>query len=284
MKNPQQMKSLVANRARQHMVPADTALHMYIMERFLDRVSHSGYRECLVLKGGFLLYTYWGLSNRTTNDLDMTHKSVGIEEDEAKRIVSEICAVDVDDDFEMTVVKTRPIAEELDHPGVRVFIQAVYGVSERFYVDLVPSPTIVPEEVHRGIAPMFGDDTIDIMAYRLETVIAEKIHAALTRDVMNTRMRDYYDFFVLERNCDIDEDLLALAVSHIFDDRGTSALLHDWRNILAKIREDKGMNERWVEYQGKTDHTYALGITFPETCDSAARLLSMAIARHPEEP
>lgn len=273
MRNSQQLKGPISNKAKASGVPADTALHMYVMERFLERLANSQYRGSLILKGGYLLYSHWGLGNRTTSDLDLTHKSLEINDEEASGIVESICSVNVDDGFRMSLTRTRPIAEVLDHPGIRAYIMTEYGIREQFYVDIVPSPSIVPEEVIRGIQPMFGDQTIDVLAYRLETVIAEKLHAALTRDVENTRMRDYYDFYVLEHNGGIDPDLLRIAINHIFSDRGTSRFLENWTEAMENIRRDEGMNKLWTDYQSKLDHGYARGISFDDACDSAVRLL-----------
>ena len=147
MKNPMQMKAKIKNFAKDRDVPADIVLHMYVMERFLERLSKSDYRRCFVLKGGYLLYSKWGITERTTSDIDLTAKSVSVDSDRIVRMFGDICRTDVDDGFEISVLRTEPVAEMLDNPGVRVFMEARYGVIERFYVDVVPSMTIVPEEL-----------------------------------------------------------------------------------------------------------------------------------------
>ena len=277
MKNPAQMKSLIKNRSKDLGVAANVALHMYVMERFLDRISRSEYRDRFVLKGGFLLYSIKGMDRRTTEDLDMTSKTIGVDETELTPIMEEICSIDADDDFQMQVVKTEAVAEMLDHPGLRYFIDAEYGIKERFYIDIVPSPHIVPGEVEHEIIPIFGDEPIVIKAYRIETVIAEKLHAALTRSVQNTRMRDYYDFFILEHDREFDEDVLAEATEFAFSDRGTTASLDDWRNILNSVRGSPTMNTLWMAYQ--KSHVYAGSISFDDACDSAEHLLNTIEAR-----
>lgn len=259
------MKSLIKNRSKDLGVAANVALHMYVMERFLDRISRSEYKDRFVLKGGFLLYSIKGMDRRTTEDLDMTSKTIGVDETELTPIMKEICSIDADDDFQMRVVKTEAVAEMLDHPGLRYFIDAEYGIKERFYIDIVPSPHIVPGEVEHEIIPIFGDEPIVIKAYRIETVIAEKLHAALTRSVQNTRMRDYYDFFILEHDREFDEDVLAEATEFAFSDRGTTASLDDWRNILNSVRGSPTMNTLWMAYQKSHVYAGSISLMMPAT-------------------
>lgn len=278
-----QLKSKMKNVAKDTGIPPFTVLHMYVMERFIARVAASRYRERFVLKGGYLLYSMKGMSRRTTEDLDFTSKTPDLDAEEATSVIREICSSDADDGFEMVLVKTEPVAEMLEHPGIRFFIDASFEkITERFYIDVVPSPTIVPEEVDREIKPIFGDEPICIRTYRIETVIAEKLHAALTRIDENTRMRDYYDFYVLEHEPDFDEDLLTEATRHIFEERGTMSSLENWEEAMRTIRGSDTMRALWVSYQ--KNHVYSGEISFDDTCDSAERLLSVIIARHPEEP
>lgn len=256
---------------------------MYVMERFITRISMSQYRERFVLKGGYLIYSMKGMSRRTTEDLDLTSKTLELDEEEASGIIESICAIDADDGFTMTLVKTEPVAEMLDHPGIRFFVDASFEkITERFYIDVVPSPRIVPEEVDREINPIFDDEPILIRSYRIETVIAEKLHAALTRVDENTRTRDYYDFYVLEHEPDFDDDALSDATFHIFEERGTMRNLEDWENVMSTVRGSDTMRSLWVAYQN--GHIYSGEISFDDACDSAERLLSIVIARRPEEP
>ena len=282
MRNPAQMKGLVKNVAAGLGVPANVALHMYVMERFIDRISRSEYKDRFVLKGGFLLYSIKGMDRRTTEDLDMTSKTLDVTEDELTPVIRRICEIDADDDFVMEIVKVETVAELLEHPGLRYFIDATYGVKERFYIDIVPSPQIVPEEVNHDIVPMFGDKPISIMAYRLETVIAEKLHAALTRADENTRMRDYYDFYVLDHDGGFDDDVLTKATEYAFESRGTVNSLNDWENILEHIRGSHTMNTLWLAYQ--KGHVYAGSISFEDASDSAEHLLTTIDSRRTVNP
>lgn len=276
MRNPAQMKDRIKNKAKECQMPPDVVLHMYVMERFLERLSKSEHRDRFILKGGYLLYTMWGMAERTTSDIDLSSKSLNAETEEIERVFKEICTVDVDDDFEIAVVKTEPVAEMLDHPGVRVFMDARYGVLERFYADVVPNEVLVPEEVEHGIVPILDGELIFVKAYRLETVIAEKIYVALTRGVNNTRMRDYYDFFVIDHRPDLIYRLddLRLAVLYIFRSRGATRYLDDSDSIMDMVSSDAIMANNWMNHQ--RTHAYARGISFGDACESARRLMSLA--------
>lgn len=117
MRNPAQMKGLVKNVAAGLGVPANVALHMYVMERFIDRISRSEYRDRFVLKGGFLLYSIKGMDRRTTEDLDMTSKTMDVIEGELTPVIKRICETDAEDDFVMEMAKVDTVAELLEHPG-----------------------------------------------------------------------------------------------------------------------------------------------------------------------
>lgn len=222
------------------------------------------------------------MSRRTTEDLDLTSKTLTLENEEILPVIQEICAIDADDVFAMEVIRTTPVAEMLDHPGIRFFIDAKYEkLTERFYIDVVPSLEIVPEEVDHFIMPLFGGVPISIRAYRIETVIAEKLHAMLTRGDENTRMRDYYDFYILEHEHEYDDMAVASATRHIFEERGTVQNLEDWMQILQSVRGSPVMQSLWTRYQ--QGHVYAGEITFEDTCDSAERLLTMITADTPGE-
>lgn len=282
MSSPSQLKALIKNKSKEFGIAANVTLHMYVMERFLDRLSRSDYRERFVLKGGYLLYSKKGMSRRTTEDLDLTSKTLTLENEEILPVIQEICAIDADDVFAMEVIRTTPVAEMLDHPGIRFFIDAKYEkLTERFYIDVVPSLEIVPEEVDHFIMPLFGGVPISIRAYRIETVIAEKLHAMLTRGDENTRMRDYYDFYILEHEHEYDDMAVASATRHIFEEHGTVQNLKDWMQILQSVRGSPVMQSLWTRYQ--QGHVYAGEITFEDTCDSAERLLTMITADTPGE-
>ena len=116
-----------------------------------------------------------------------------------------------------------------------------------------------------------------VMAYRLETVIAEKIHAALTRGINNTRMRDYYDFYTIDHRIGFDGDAeeLRKAVLHTFTERETTRYLEDFEEIIETVRNSTVMNQNWESYQ--VTHLYASDIPFSDTCDSALALIRLAI-------
>lgn len=124
MSSPSQLKALIKNKSKEFGIAGNVTLHMYVMERFLDRLSRSDYRERFVLNGGYLLYSKKSMSRRTTEDLDLTSKTLTLENEEILPVIQEICAIDADDVFAMEVIRTTPVAEMLDHPGIRFFIDA----------------------------------------------------------------------------------------------------------------------------------------------------------------
>ena len=141
MENPMRLRSRIKKVSEETGIPPDVTLHMYVMERFIARLAMSDYRDRFILKGGFLLYARHGLRNRTTSDIDLTSKTESVEQEELRKIIDEICSIDADDDLEISLKRMSPIAEVLEHPGIRAFLVARFTIEEHFYVDVVPSPT-----------------------------------------------------------------------------------------------------------------------------------------------
>ena len=272
MENPMRLRSRIKKVSEETGIPPDVTLHMYVMERFIARLAMSSYRDRFILKGGFLLYARHGLRNRTTSDIDLTSKTESVEQDELRGIIDEICSIDADDDLEISLKRMSPIAEVLEHPGIRAFLVARFTIEEHFYVDVVPSPTIVPDEIEESIPSMFDDEPISVMAYRTETVIAEKLHAAVTRKETNTRMRDFYDFYVLEHEHAFDDALLRDAAQHLFSERGTLHELENGEMTIDAVRRSPFILEHWKQYCGS--HRYAADLSFDECCESALRILA----------
>ena len=124
MENPMRLRSRIKKVSEETGIPPDVTLHMYVMERFIARLAMSDYRDRFVLKGGFLLYARHGLRNRTTSDIDLTSKTESVEQEELREIIDEICSIDADDDLDISLKRMSPIAEVLEHPGIRAFLVA----------------------------------------------------------------------------------------------------------------------------------------------------------------
>lgn len=125
-KNPMQLKAFVKNEASKKHISAQLVMQNYMLERLLERISISPYRDNFVLKGGFLISAIVGLDTRTTMDLDATIKGFALTHEAIRRIFTEICAIRIADDVQFEIVGISDIRETDDYPGIRVALKAKY--------------------------------------------------------------------------------------------------------------------------------------------------------------
>jgi len=260
-----QLKALVRNRSNSDSTKAIIIIRNYMMERFLERLSISPYRNNLILKGGALIAAIIGLDNRSTMDIDATFKNLPLSEENAKKVVEEIIAIHIDDNITFEIKNVAPIMHEADYSGIRIMLStALETMRIPLKIDFSTGDIITPHEVPYAFKLMFEERTIPIFAYNLETVLAEKIETFLARGTANTRMRDLYDIYALEKTetHNIDNNVLKAAFTNTSKLRGSSALTGAMDTILHDTAHSPEMAALWKDYQRKFD--YAAGITWED--------------------
>lgn len=193
-----QLKALVSNLSKGNSMKAQIIIRNYVMERFLERLSLSQYRDNLILKGGTLVAAMVGLDNRSTMDVDATVKSLPLSEDFARKMVDEITSIPIEDGMAFEIMSVAPIMDEADYSGVRVVLNTkLETMNTPLKIDFSTGDIITPREVLYSFKLLFENRTISILAYNLETILAEKLETLLSRGTANTRMRDFYDIYAL---------------------------------------------------------------------------------------
>ena len=187
-KNAMQLKARINNMAKEAGIPAQAMMQSYLLERLLERLAESPWRDNVVIKGGVLISSLVGVSSRTTMDLDTTVRGFDLTHESAERAFREIAAVQADDDWEFEFDRTEDIRETDDYPGIRGHLKANYApMSVPLTVDVTTGDRITPEAVEYSYPLLFGEGEITLMAYPVETVLAEKLETVVTRGVANTR-------------------------------------------------------------------------------------------------
>jgi predicted nucleotidyltransferase component of viral defense system len=239
----------------------------YMLERLLERISLSGYRNNFILKGGFLISAIVGLDARATMDLDTTVKGFTLTHEKIREIFEDICSVKIEDDVAFTITSIADIRETDDYPGIRVSLKANYSpISVPLTVDVTTGDVITPGEIEYSFSLLFGDKQISILAYNLETVLAEKIETILSRGEANTRPRDYYDVYVLWmlRREECDREMLRSALLRTAQKRGSANVLEKYKAIMEKIQNSARLQDFWDKYAKEFD--YAKDIEFSDIC------------------
>ena len=199
IKTSRQLKALVRNLPKGDSLQAQIIMRNYVMERFLERISLSKYRNNFILKGGMLVSAMVGLDTRSTMDIDTTIKNMPLSVENAREMIEEIIAVPIDDGMTFSIKSVGEIMDEAEYTGVRVNLEATLETMRTpLKVDISTGDIITPREVLYTFKLMFEERTISILAYNLETVLAEKMETVIARGVANTRLRDYYDLYILQ--------------------------------------------------------------------------------------
>lgn len=245
IKTSRQLKDKVRNMARGDSAKAQLLIRNYGMERFLERVSLSEHRDNFILKGGMLVSAMVGLENRATMDIDTSIRNMPLDTIAAKAMVEEIIAVPVDDNIRFEINDFGTIMDDAEYSGVRISLNAFLDATRiPLKIDISTGDAITPAAVNYQYKLMFEERYITLWAYNLETVLAEKIETVLSRSVLNTRLRDFYDLYVLQdTGLEIDKATLAAALTATARKRGSEQVLVLYERTLDEIRISPLMRE-----------------------------------------
>lgn len=273
MTNLMQFKAMINKIAKTNKISAQLVLQNYILERFLERVALSKYKDNYIIKGGFLISSILGIHSRTTKDLDATIKDYPLNKLSIENLIQEIIKIQVKDDFNFEFKRITEIREDDEYGGYRVYLLANnQKLKVPFQLDITTGDIIIPQEIEFHYKLMFEDRFISIKAYNLETVLAEKLDAILSLGKQSTRSRDFYDFYTLIklRSMDIDFNILIQALN-----KKTLWKNKNYQEIINEIKNSNEMIERWKNYQAK--FSYAQNIDFLEICDLIINLMDKLI-------
>ena len=224
---------------------------MYFFEHILDRISKSKYKHNIILKGGLLLSSIIGNDERTTKDLDATLKSIALEKENVKNIMEEILNIETNDEITYKIIDIKDIRQESEYGGFKLNILAKTQTLKVYLaIEFTTGDTITPKEIEYNYHSLFEDRKIPILAYTIETVIAEKFEAIISRNIYNTRMKDFYDIYVLitEKKATIDLVNMKQAIKNTFKNRKTDLNVLDINMELEQMKESSDLKELWKKY------------------------------------
>ncbi len=263
--SPRQLKDWINNIAKENNLVANTVLQNFMMERFLERIAVSKYKDNFILKGGFLIAAMVGINMRSTMDMDTTIKGIPVNKEIIEKILNEIMSIDLDDNVEFKIKSIKNIHDVSDYDDFRVSAEVkFFTIIVHMKIDITTGDIIIPGEIEYPFKLMFEDWDISIKAYNLNTILAEKIESILSRNVANTRARDYYDVYILSklRRRNIDLESLGNAIRKKVEERNTLVYLNKKDKYLRDIEESEYLKEVWESYTRK--FSYAEGIRFDE--------------------
>ena len=241
------VRQRLLNLARASGQPLELLLTRYALERLLHRLSLSAHRERFVLKGALLLTTWFDEPHRATRDLDLL--GYGDPSDESLLAVfREVMGIPCDDgvSFDIARLQVQPIREELEYGGSRLrTTAALAGARIPVVVDIGFGDTIEPGAEDIELPVLLEMPSPHLRAYPQETVIAEKVHAMVVLGLANSRMKDYYYVWMLQRGFKIDEARLQRAIAATFARRRTDLPATTPEGLSDAFADDPGKQAQW---------------------------------------
>lgn len=245
------IKGKIRSLAKKKNLKSQEVLQIYFFERFLERLSKSQYKNNFVIKGGFLISSLIGVENRTTMDMDTTIKGIPLKEEKIKEIVEEIININIDDGIIFEIQDISYIREEDEYENFRISLIANVGKTKNpMKLDLTTGDAITPGEIEYTYPCIFTQEDIKIMAYPLETILAEKYETIIRRNIATTRMRDFYDLYTIYKlkKDEIDYKILKEAIERTSYKRGSQEIMKDYEEIIEDIKEDSYLKSLWEVY------------------------------------
>lgn len=274
MKKAMQLKAKIKNLALKNRVPAQAVLQNYMLERLLEKISVSQYKDMFILKGGMLIASLVGIDSRTTMDMDLTLRGLPLSEEMVRNALLDICAIQLDDEVTLSLDQIRPTRGDDEYGGYRASLNAGYEtIKTPLKIDITTGDIITPEAIRYAFYSIFENKIIEIWAYNIETILAEKIETILRRSFLNTRPRDFYDVYIIMKTQkhNIDKTILINALRATSEKRMSTAVFEDKDNILLEIQLDAVMRGRWDRYC--KEYYYANGIGYDEVIEVLKEIL-----------
>lgn len=269
-RNIMSLKAVINNIAKENKVSAQSVLQTYMLERLLERISMSKYKDNFILKGGMLISAMLGIDSRTTMDMDTTIKGFALTEENILNIMKEICKMNIDDDVTFEVQKIELIREDDDYGGYRVTFKANYmeKMPVIMKIDITTGDKITYKEIKYSFELMLENRKIQVWAYNIETIIAEKFESIIKRGVLGTRVRDYYDVYMLfnTQRKNIENTVLKEAIYSTAEHRNTVDIVKEWKKTVSILEESEIMKKQWEKY--KKDNFYAEDIKYEDLIES----------------
>lgn len=272
---PEQIKGRIKSVAKQNNADARTLMRIYMMERFLERLAQSEYRDNFIIKGGILVTAMIGVAHRSTMDIDTSMKNLNLSAEDALRVVNQVKDIDLDDGVSFEVKDVSNIMDEMEYPGIRVTMNANVGrLITPLKIDISTGDVITPRAIEFNYDLLLEDRSISLWSYNLETILAEKLQTVLARGILNTRMRDFYDIQMLLDTYEdkVNKAVLKDAFAATCKKRGTDHLQEQAEEIIKIIEADEQLQVLWRAYQKK--YSYAAEIDYASVISGVRKLMN----------
>ena len=272
--NKNSLQARINNLSKELNVHVNVLLISFFFDAFISRLAKSIYADKFVFKGGFYLATLLGVKNRYTADIDFLLRKESMDENRLREIFSDIIATNADDSITFEIADISPIRDEDAYGGVSILLTGhLENVRQSFHVDVATGDPITPTDIEYSYQSLISNETIAFRAYNLETVVAEKLQTILSRGMLNSRCKDYYDIYIINqlqrKNISIPDLKKAFVTTCQY--RKTPFEKEESLLILEEISRSNILQTRWNNYARKA--SFAKDITFEATVESCKEIL-----------
>lgn len=278
IKNRDGLKARASNLSKKTNIPNKYLIQNFMFEALLKRISKSKYKDKFIIKGGFLLSSIFGVNLRSTMDLDTTIKGLPLDRETITNVINEIIRIDVEDNVRLDIENIKDIREEELYSGFEVNLKAEFdGLKTNLMIDITTGDVITYEEIEFKYSTLFDNEIINIMTYNHETIIAEKFESIISRNIDNTRMKDYYDLymFVHLKWDDINKDTLRKAIFNTSKARETLDYINNANKYIELISDDSRLKALWNSYQN--NYEYVKDIKFVDVINAIKIINAMIV-------
>lgn len=247
-----QLKAKVRNKSNGNDKIAKTMIRLFFMERFLERVSLSKYKEQFILKGGMLTGSLLGIHVRATMDIDTTVRALPLTKEDMEKIIKEICELPLDDCIMFKIVRIDTIMDEFEYPGIRIHLEAnLEKLRQPIKIDISTDDVITPGAIEYSYPLIFENRKIELNTYNIETLLAEKTQTIISRGTANTRMRDFYDLYEIIQKMKFSWNIYKDAFDATCRRRQTVFTKEEIKLELQNLHSSIQMEEFWNQFKYK---------------------------------
>lgn len=273
--NKAKLTALCHKISKQTGLTFNSVMTYYFLEIILKKLSQSSYADHYIFKGGFLLSNVIGVESRSTVDIDfLFHKQI-LSEENVQQQLEEILT-ESKDDIQFSIQSISSIKESDNYGGYRATILCqLENIKQIIHLDIVTGDIVTPHPVTYAYKAIFNDESFSIIAYTIETILAEKLQTIYSRNFLNSRSKDFYDVYILSKlkKNDIDFRQLNVACQRTFSYRETELDYNEIVQLMESFKTDPIQQQQWQNYSNK--YSYTKGISFSEILDEIVNLVSV---------
>jgi hypothetical protein len=272
--NKAKLTALCHKIAKQTGLTFNSIMTYYFLEVILKKLSKSSYANHYIFKGGFLLSNVIGVESRSTVDIDFLFHKQSLSEENVQQQLDDILT-ESKDDIQFLIQSITTIKESDDYGGYRATILCqLENIKQIIHLDIATGDVVTPQPITYDYKAIFDDENFPIIAYTIETILAEKLQTIYSRSFLNSRSKDFYDIYILSKlkKDDIDFVQLKLACERTFSYRDTELNFNNIIQLLKIFKNDPTQHQQWKNYSKK--YHYTKDISFLEILDEIIRLVS----------